>query len=119
MEDLCMSMSRSKDKCVCVCVRGGAWVSVCDTCVHPGIRRVVCVPVCSCDCHRRFVSVLSLRLARISWRLMVCLCVTMCQCIFITAKVVFWCNFVCVCCRYIWVSVYSSCVSGECEDVVV
>ena len=113
-----MSMSGSKDKCVCV--RGGAWVSVCDTCVHPGIRRVVCVPVCCCDCHRRFVSVLSLCLARISWRLMVCLCVTMCQCIFITAEVVFGCNFVCVCVAgAFWVSVYSSCVSGVCEDVVV
>ena len=72
-------------------------MSVCDTCVHPGIRRVVCVPVCCCDCHRRFLSVLSLCLARISWRLMVCLCVTRCKCIFITAKVFFWCNFVCVC----------------------
>lgn len=71
-----MYMSRFKDKCVCV--RGGVWVFVCDTCVHLGIRGVVCVPVCRCDCRCHFVAVLSLCLACMSWCLMVCLCVTMC-----------------------------------------
>lgn len=45
--DLCKSMIRAKYLCMwCEGCMGRAWVYLCDTSVHLGIKCVVCVPVC-------------------------------------------------------------------------